>query len=141
MLCWFRISNNKRQSLVSQSTVVKKILIYGLLFWVLAFGCVFYLYRSAQKTEDIIIFLPILFLIPTFLFFFRRVSTWWYHSKISKDDEKLSKLKEEKSKLLDEVMEKETYKESTLLLMIYILVLFKSLRNCKRQQRKFFVKV
>lgn len=114
-----RISNNKRQSLVSQSTVVKKILIYGLLFWVLAFGCVFYLYRSAQKTEDIIIFLPILFLIPTFLFFFRRVSTWWYHSKISKDDDKLSKLKEEKSKILDEVMEKETYKVATQILEKY----------------------
>ena len=25
---------------------------------------------------------------------FRRVSTWWYHSKISKDDAKLTKLKE-----------------------------------------------
>jgi len=114
-----RISNNKRQSLVSQSTVVKKILIYGLIFWVLAFGCVFYLYRSAQRTEDYIIFLPILFLIPTFLFFFRRVSTWWYHSKISKDDAKLTKLKEEKSKILDEVMEKETYKVATQILEKY----------------------
>eukprot|EP00088_Acartia_fossae_P013084 TRINITY_DN16789_c0_g1_i7.p1 TRINITY_DN16789_c0_g1~~TRINITY_DN16789_c0_g1_i7.p1 ORF type:complete len:244 (-),score=25.17 TRINITY_DN16789_c0_g1_i7:206-937(-) len=107
-----RISNNKRQSLVSQSTVVKKLLFYGILFWVIAFGCVFYLYYSAQKTSDSL-FLPILILMPFFFFSYRSVSGWWNHQKINKDFAKLTKLKMEKSKILDEVMETKTYKVAT----------------------------
>jgi len=114
-----RIQTNKRQSLVTQSTVVRKILTYGLVFWVLASGCIFYLYRSAQKSEDYLIFLPILVLIPCFLIIFRKVLTWWYHSKINKDDAKLSKLQDEKCKILDDVMEKETYKIATQILEKY----------------------
>jgi len=114
-----RIQTNKRQSLVTQSTVVRKILTYGLVFWVLASGCIFYLYRSAQKSEDYLIFLPILVLIPCFLIVFRKVLTWWYHSKINKDDAKLSKLQDEKCKILDDVMEKETYKVATQILEKY----------------------
>ena len=64
---------------IIDSSLRNNYFLFSLLFWVLAFGCVFYLYRSAQKTEDIIIFLPILFLIPTFLFFFRYfLLIWWF---------------------------------------------------------------
>ena len=40
----------------------------------------------------------------------KRTLTWWYYRKIRKNEEKLDQLREKKSKLLDEVMEKETYK-------------------------------
>ena len=36
--------------------------------------------------------------------------TWWYHRKLRRNEAKLEKLRSEKSKLLEEVMEKETYK-------------------------------
>ena len=47
---------------------------------------------------------------PFSLFLFKRLLTWWYHRKIHKNEEKLQKLKEKRTKILNEVMEKETYK-------------------------------
>ena len=44
------------------------------------------------------------------LFLFKRILTWWYHRKVHKNDEKLQKLKEKRTKILNEVMETETYK-------------------------------
>ena len=44
------------------------------------------------------------------LFLFKRILTWWYHRKIQKNEEKLQKLKEKRTKILNEVMETETYK-------------------------------
>lgn len=40
----------------------------------------------------------------------KRILTWYYNRKLRKNEQKLVKLKEEKSKILDEIMEKETYK-------------------------------
>ena len=44
------------------------------------------------------------------LWIVKRGLTWWYHRKLRKNEEKLDKLREEKTKILEEVMEKETYK-------------------------------
>ena len=45
-----------------------------------------------------------------YLFVIGRFLTWWYHRKIIKNEKKLELLKQRKLKILDEVMEKETYK-------------------------------
>ena len=42
--------------------------------------------------------------------FLKRFLTWWYHRKIKRNEIALTKLKEQKAKILDEVMETETYK-------------------------------
>ena len=50
-----------------------------------------------------------------FLLFFRifalkRILTWWYHRKLRKNETQLAKLKKERSKILEDVMNTETYK-------------------------------
>ena len=40
----------------------------------------------------------------------RKALTWWYHRKIYKDEVKLKELRKQRKKILDEVMETETYK-------------------------------
>ena len=47
---------------------------------------------------------------PGLIWGLRRLLTWWYHRKIIRDEKKLELLKQRKLKILDEVMEKETYK-------------------------------
>ena len=42
--------------------------------------------------------------------FLKRFLTWWYHRKIRKNEVQLENLKKQKAKILDEVMETETYK-------------------------------
>ncbi len=51
------------------------------------------------------------FIVAPFLFIsFKRVLTWWYHRKIKKNEVQLDTLKKQKAKILEEVMETETYK-------------------------------
>ena len=51
------------------------------------------------------------FIVAPFIFvFLKRFLTWWYHRKIRRNEIALEKLKKQKAKLLDEVMENETYK-------------------------------
>ena len=40
----------------------------------------------------------------------RRLLTWWYHRKVRRDEAKLLELRKKKKKILDDVMETETYK-------------------------------
>ena len=47
---------------------------------------------------------------PGLIWGLRRLLTWWYHRKIIRDEKKLELLKQRKLKILDEVMENETYK-------------------------------
>jgi len=108
-----RITASKRQNVASQNQLLKIILTYGVVFWLLAMGIIYYLYRTAQRTDDYILLTPLLILIPTLLIVFRRMLSWWYHRKIIKDEDKLVKMKEQKAKILDEVMEKETFKVAT----------------------------
>ena len=44
------------------------------------------------------------------LIFIKRFLTWWYHRKIKNNEVALDKLKKQKTKILDEIMETETYK-------------------------------
>ena len=47
---------------------------------------------------------------PFRLIFIKRFLTWWYHRKIKNNEVALDKLKKQKTKILDEIMETETYK-------------------------------
>ena len=40
----------------------------------------------------------------------RRVLTWWYHRKIRRNEIQLAELVKKRKKILDEIMETETYK-------------------------------
>jgi len=44
------------------------------------------------------------------IIFLRRLFTWYFQRKLNKNGDKLSRLKEDKRKILEQVMDKETYK-------------------------------
>lgn len=46
----------------------------------------------------------------------KRILTWYYNWKLSRNQRKLKTLKDEKRKLLDKVMETETYKSAKVIL-------------------------
>lgn len=46
----------------------------------------------------------------------KRVLTWYYNRKLSRNQLKMKSLKEEKKKMLDKVMETETYKSAKIIL-------------------------
>jgi len=51
------------------------------------------------------------FIVAPFIFIFlKRFLTWWYHRKLRRNEIAVGRLKKQKAKILDEVMETETYK-------------------------------
>lgn len=65
---------------------------------------------------------PVIYRIPKFcnaifsIISVKRILTWYYNWKLSRNQSKLKALKDEKRKLLDKVMETETYKSAKLIL-------------------------
>jgi len=101
----------KTETLVWQKKVLGHLVTYSILAYLIAALVVYFrLLPSARDRKDqLVLFLPFL-VTPLLIYILRRCLTWWYHRKVAKGDGKLATLREKKAKILDEVMEKETYK-------------------------------
>jgi len=105
------ISQFKASTVVWQKKVVGHLVTYSIVIYLLlAIFAYFKLLPAVRDTkEQMFLILPFL-IFPALIWGLRRLLTWWYHRKIIRDEKKLELLKQRKLKLLDEVMEKETYK-------------------------------
>jgi len=105
------ISKFKASTVVWQKKVVGYLVTYSIVIYLLLAMLVYFkLFPAARdKKEQLLLLLPFL-VFPGLIWALRRLLTWWYHRKVRRDETKLQLLKEKKSKILDEVMEKETYK-------------------------------
>jgi len=105
------LSKLRTDTAVRQKKVLGSLVTYSIVFYILAAAIVYFKFFPEARTrnEKILILLPFL-VVPVLIFLLRKVLTWWYHRKVGKGDQQLSKLREQKAKILDEVMEKETYK-------------------------------
>ena len=98
-------------TVVSQKKVVGYLVTYSIVIYLLlAIFAYFKLFPAARDNKDrLFLILPFL-VFPGLIWGLRRLLTWWYHRKIIRDEKKLELLKQRKLKILEEVMEKETYK-------------------------------
>jgi hypothetical protein len=105
------ISKFKASTVVWQKKVVGYLVTYSIVIYLLLAMLVYFkLFPAAKdKKEQLLLLIPFL-VFPGLIWALRRLLTWWYHRKVRRDETKLQLLKEKKSKILDEVMEKETYK-------------------------------
>ncbi|GLV36393.1 Lunapark [Carabus blaptoides fortunei] len=71
---------------------------------------VFYIYFFPATLSDQLFYITPLLLVPFIIWGVKRLLTWYYRRKISRNESKLSILRTEKRKLLDKVMDTETYK-------------------------------
>jgi hypothetical protein len=71
---------------------------------------IFYFYFFPASAYERIIYIIPLIILPILLLLLKRILSWYYNRKIRKNQKKLSGLKDEKKKILEEVMDKETYK-------------------------------
>jgi len=101
----------KTETLVWQKKVLGHLVTYSILAYLIAALVVYFrLLPSARDRKDQLILLLPFLVTPLLIYILRRFLTWWYHRKVAKGDGKLAALREKKAKILDEVMEKETYK-------------------------------
>ncbi|KAH8316190.1 hypothetical protein KR067_001447, partial [Drosophila pandora] len=83
--------------------------------YIVGFGLWYFFYFPPTLQECFMYLVPLL-LFPIVIIFLRRLFTWYFQRKLNKNGDKLARLKEDKRKILEQVMDKETYKVAVNLL-------------------------
>ncbi|ALC42584.1 CG8735 [Drosophila busckii] len=83
--------------------------------YIIGFALWYFFYFPPTMQERIMYLVPLL-LFPILIVFLRQMFTWYFQRKLNKLDSKLAQLKAKKSSILEQVMEKETYKVAVSLL-------------------------
>ncbi|XP_028837686.1 endoplasmic reticulum junction formation protein lunapark-B isoform X2 [Denticeps clupeoides] len=94
---------------------VGRLLFYSSVTYLLCCVCVYYCYLPDDWSGRIIMALP-LFLFPVLVWFMRKLLIFLFSKRTERNNEKLEDLKSQKRKILEEVMETETYKNAKLIL-------------------------
>ncbi|XP_033252131.1 endoplasmic reticulum junction formation protein lunapark-B-like isoform X2 [Drosophila miranda] len=83
--------------------------------YIVGFGLWCCFYFPPTWKERIVYLVPLL-LFPVIIVFMRQMFTWYFQRKLNKNGDKLAQLKKKKKKILEQVMDKETYKVAVNLL-------------------------
>ncbi|XP_036425826.1 endoplasmic reticulum junction formation protein lunapark-B isoform X2 [Colossoma macropomum] len=106
----FRAKNQRLQKLW-----VGRLLFYSATLYLLTCVVVYYLYLPEQWSARLITALPLI-AFPALVWFVRKLLIFLFSKRTERNNEKLEDLKSEKRKILEEVMETETYKNAKLIL-------------------------
>ncbi|XP_013407606.1 endoplasmic reticulum junction formation protein lunapark [Lingula anatina] len=105
------IEKFKQHNLELQKKIIGSLLLYSILFYISA-AVVFYFYYMPKKLQLKILYsLPLLFF-PVLIWLIKKILHWYFVKRIASNDFKLEELKERRKTILEEVMEKETYKKA-----------------------------
>uniref|UniRef100_A0A1A9UK21 Endoplasmic reticulum junction formation protein lunapark n=1 Tax=Glossina austeni TaxID=7395 RepID=A0A1A9UK21_GLOAU len=83
--------------------------------YVVAFAIFYFAYFPSTWSDRLLYSLP-LFIFPVVIIMLRYLLTWYFQRKLNKNSTKLCALRAEKKKILEQVMDKETYKVAVNLL-------------------------
>ncbi|XP_043285047.1 endoplasmic reticulum junction formation protein lunapark-B isoform X4 [Venturia canescens] len=96
--------------------IVGTLIIWSVALYIIA-AVVFYFYFFPASLRDRFFYITPLLIFPLVIILTKRMVTWYYNRKISRNRDKLSTMQQEKKKILDEVTETETYKKAKEILM------------------------
>ncbi|KAF4111959.1 hypothetical protein G5714_006754 [Onychostoma macrolepis] len=94
---------------------VGRLLFYSSALYLITCLCVYYLYFPEQWSARLITALPLL-AFPALVLLLRKLLIFLFSKRTERNNEKLDDLKAQKRKILEEVMETETYKNAKLIL-------------------------
>ncbi|GLH00058.1 uncharacterized protein GBIM_06523 [Gryllus bimaculatus] len=89
--------------------IVGRLVLFSVGLYVLMAALFYFFFFPASMYDQIQYVIPLL-LFPLIIVFVKRLVSWWYRRKISRNQVKLGDMKKQKKELLEEVMDKETYK-------------------------------
>ncbi|CAD6201773.1 GSCOCG00002768001-RA-CDS [Cotesia congregata] len=96
--------------------IVGTLIIYSVLLYVVT-AVLFYFYFFPASLYDQLFYITPLLVFPLLIIFTKKLVTWYYKRKISRNQEKLVDMQKEKKKILDQVTETETYKKAKEILL------------------------
>lgn len=99
----FRVHTEQRQK-----RFVGALIAYSVLLYICA-SLAFYFYYFPEEVSQMITYGIPLLLFPVVVWFLKEFIRWYYQCKLRNNDTKLTELLKRKRKILDEVMETETY--------------------------------
>ena len=99
-----------------QKKIVGTLILYSVIIYIIT-AFIFYFYFFPALLYDQIFYIISLLIFPILILLTKEMVTWYYKYKISKNQDRLSSMQSEKKKILDEVIETETYKKATEILL------------------------
>lgn len=96
--------------------IVGTLVIYSVVLYITT-AFIFYFYFFPASLYDQIFYITPLLIFPILILLTKKMVSWYYKRKISRNQEKLVTMQQEKSKILEEVTETETYKKAKEILL------------------------
>ncbi|XP_014236414.1 endoplasmic reticulum junction formation protein lunapark [Trichogramma pretiosum] len=96
--------------------IVGTLIIYSIALYIIT-ALVFYFRFFPAELYDQVFYMTPLLIFPILILFTKRIVSWYYKRKISKNHDKLQKMQTQKKKILEEVTETETYKKAKEILL------------------------
>ncbi|CRK89806.1 CLUMA_CG003410, isoform A [Clunio marinus] len=96
---------------IKQKRFVGNLLLYGIGSSVIAFLAFYFAFLPKSTEKRIIYSIPVL-LLPIFIFLLKNLVAWYFQRKVNSNSEQLAELRTKKRDLLDQVKNKETYKDA-----------------------------
>ncbi|CAB3372887.1 Hypothetical predicted protein [Cloeon dipterum] len=106
-----KIESFKLHTQQKQRAVVGRVILFSVLLIILAASAL-YFWALPDRTIEKILYLAPFLLSPFLIVFLKRIINWYYARQITHNEIKLMRLKDEKKKLLEQVMDTETYKNA-----------------------------
>lgn len=91
--------------------IVGTLVIYSVALYITT-AFIFYFYFFPASLYDQLFYITPLLIFPILILFTKKMVSWYYKRKISRNQEKLVTMQREKNKILEEVTETETYKKA-----------------------------
>jgi len=112
------IQDFQKDTEIKQKRIVGRFLIFSCGVYVVA-TLLFYYYFFPKERKTQILYLVPFAITPSLIYLLKRLLTFYYNRKIRKNEKKLVELRAEKKKILENVMETETFKVARTILEKY----------------------
>uniref|UniRef100_A0A1B6BWI0 Endoplasmic reticulum junction formation protein lunapark n=1 Tax=Clastoptera arizonana TaxID=38151 RepID=A0A1B6BWI0_9HEMI len=103
------IENCRQQTEHKQRKVIGHLILYSVAVYIIG-ALIFYFYFFPASLRDRLFYIIPLLIFPLIILISKKMVTWYFKRQIINNEDKLFDLKAEKKQILDNVMEKETYK-------------------------------
>ncbi|XP_011413659.3 endoplasmic reticulum junction formation protein lunapark-B [Magallana gigas] len=101
----------RRDNVLKQKSFITKLMLYSILLYIVT-AIVFYFYFFPNNWTDRLLYSSPLLIFPVLVWIIRKFLHWFFVKRIAKNDLALQDLKEKRKKILEDVMETETYKKA-----------------------------
>ncbi|XP_076453207.1 endoplasmic reticulum junction formation protein lunapark-like [Babylonia areolata] len=127
------LQRNRRQNQEQQKRVAASLLLYSVILYILAAVLFYFFYWPDTWQRQALYSLPLI-VFPFIVWLTRKLLHWYFVKRLTANDLAVNELREKKKLILEDVMEKETYKKAREILEKFDPARFKKLEKSEGPQ-------